>query len=91
MRDLLGIVRALYRAENEMIPSRAQRLRDLEMIGRELGATLELARKSPDPDSLGHRAAWDRAERALARLATLVDDAQPLRPALDATAAKVRR
>jgi len=50
-----------------------------------------MATQTPDPDTLGHRAAWERAARATERLTELVDDFQPLRPALNATAAKVRR
>lgn len=91
VRDLLGIVRALYRAERGHTPVGAKRLRELEAIGRELRTALEMARKTPDPDTLGHRAAWNRAERATQRLIELVDDFVPARPAILASAAKVRR
>jgi hypothetical protein len=87
-RDLLGIVRALYTAW------RAARrppdeLAELESIGRELSAALELARRSPVP-SLGHSAAWARADSAAQRLGEIIGAEVPLRPLLLAASARVR-
>jgi hypothetical protein len=67
IRDALGLARLLYagrRAREAMPPPGAD---PLVAIGRELSEALELARY--EEGSLGHRAALDRASRALARLA----------------------
>jgi hypothetical protein len=79
IRDALGLVRLLYagrRTREATLPPASD---PLVAIGRELHAALELARF--DEGSLGHRAALDRASRALGRLAgevTLGDSASRL-------------
>jgi hypothetical protein len=89
VRDLLGIVRALYRANVEAGPrGDAQRV-ELEAIGRLLKSALALARQNPDSRAMGHRAAWSKAEAATKCLIALVDDYVPLRPGLEATARKI--
>lgn len=87
VRDLLGIVRALWaaaRAENA--PKR--QLTAIRGIGRELRAAIDLALEH-EPGTLGHAAAWQRAERATERLGQLVDCTTPLKPALAAAARRV--
>lgn len=56
VRDLLGIVRALYVLWREQGRPTAE----LEHIGKELRSAIALARRSPVP-STGHGAAWNRA------------------------------
>jgi hypothetical protein len=75
VRDLLGIVRALYVTWKEQGRPTAE----LELIGKELRASMNLARRSPVP-SLGHAAAWNRAERATERLGLIVGVGTTLQP-----------
>jgi hypothetical protein len=71
IRDLLGIARALYVVRDNQ---RAQQV-ELDRI-REVSTwlvdALELARTRPD--TLAHRAAWFKAERATAALTELLID-----------------
>jgi len=87
VRDLIGILRALYAAERR--GSRARRARDIARVGRELRAAVDLALEH-EPGTLGHAAAWARAERATAALADLVDSTTALSPLLAAAARRVR-
>lgn len=89
VRDLLGVARALYSAEKAR-GAGARRLAELEAVGRDLASALDLARDTP-PNSMGQRAAWQKAERALEKLAELVDVVAPLQPVLEAAGARVRR
>lgn len=89
VRDLLGICRALYAAWREHRPATENELGELRGIGQDLRAALELARKSK-PDTVGHRAAWGKAERAMRRLGELVSDHDRLRPSISALVRKVR-
>ena len=79
IRDALGLVRLLYagrRTREATLPPGSD---PLVAIGRELRAALELA--GFEEGSLGHRAALDRASRAMKRLAaevTLGDSASRL-------------
>lgn len=79
IRDALGLVRLLYagrRTREATLPPASD---PLVAIGRELRAALELSRF--EEGSLGHRAALDRASRALKHLAeevTLGDSASRL-------------
>jgi hypothetical protein len=79
IRDALGLVRLLYagrRTREATLPPGSD---PLVTIGRELRAALELAHF--EEGSLGHRAALDRASRALKRLAdevTMGDSASRL-------------
>jgi hypothetical protein len=86
LRDLLAIVRALFVAglENKGHPVDLEVLRQ---IGSELAIALDLASRC-DPDTLGHAAAWNRAERATKTLGELIDATMPLRPVLDAAVAR---
>lgn len=87
LRDLIGICRALYAGwrTNGAGPVELDELSD---IGRELSAALELARRT-EPDTIGHRAAWSRAEAATQRLGHLVGALEALRPTIDAATARV--
>jgi hypothetical protein len=71
VRDLLGIARVLYRSAKSDPATPAERLAALEHIGKELRAAIDLARKC-EPDTLGHRAAWSRADKATQQLCGLV-------------------
>jgi hypothetical protein len=91
VRDLLGITRALYRAELAAPPPRSDRRRldRLEEIGKHFRLALDLAARSP-PDTMGHRAAWDRAEKATRALGEFVAESEALAMAVRATARKMR-
>jgi hypothetical protein len=89
VRDLLGITRALYRAELALPPPRADRLRldRLEEIGKQFRRALDLSKG--EPDTMGHRAAWTWAERATQALGEFVGDDLPLGSVLRASAVKL--
>ncbi len=87
LRDLIGVVRALYRALRAE-SGHPVTLEDLRTIGSELVEALELARKC-DAGTLGHVAAWAKAERATAALGKLVQESMPLKPAVEAAIAGV--
>jgi hypothetical protein len=70
MRDLLGVARALYVAWRAQGVS-STRLADLRAVGRDLAEALKLAART-DPGTLGHCAAWDKADRATERLGRLI-------------------
>lgn len=78
-RDLLGVVRALYRATPADERVRRQRL---ERIGRSLSMALALA--SSPAGSVGHRAAWQRAEDAVRDLGDLIQLFEQARPVVEA-------
>jgi len=69
VRDLLGIARALYvvRDNQGALPSELDRIRE---VSAWLIDALELSRTAPD--TLGHRAAWAKAERATSVLTELL-------------------
>jgi len=69
VRDLLGIAQALYvvRDNQAALPAELDRIRE---VSAWLIESLELSRTAPD--SLGHRAAWAKAERATAVLTDLL-------------------
>ena len=83
VRDLIAIARAIYAVESS-VPQRA----GLAVIGKALRSAADLARRSP-PESLGAKAAWNRAEDATAPLCAIVEgDVLEL---AHATAGRVRR
>lgn len=90
VRDLLGITRALYRAELALPPPRAdrRRLEQLEEAGRMFRRALALSQH--EPDTMGHRAAWSWAEKATATLGAYVGEDLRLGPVLRASAAKLQ-
>ena len=87
LRDLIGVVRALYAAWKT---NRANvlDLEELASIGKDLSAALKLAQRTP-PNTLGHRAAWSRAEDATKRLGHLVGKLESLHSTLEAATARV--
>ena len=72
VRDLLGLVRLLYRAEQAVdVPESYGRLGRLEEAGRAFREALELAGKN-QPGTMGRRAAWSWAEKGVHILAEIV-------------------
>ena len=88
VRDLIGILRAMYSAARARGAGPRQ-LAAIGAIGSELRHAVELALEH-EPGTLGHAAAWQRAEHATGRLADLVDCTTPLEPTLDAAARRIR-
>jgi hypothetical protein len=66
------------------------KLDELVLVGRELRDALELARRT-EPDTVGHRAAWSRAERATAALCAMIAIDEPVRPAVVAAVYRATR
>jgi hypothetical protein len=69
-RDLLGLVRAVYAARAAEGAGAVTRAR-IAVIGVDLAEAVELG-AAHRPGTLGHAAAWKRAERAAAAAADLV-------------------
>lgn len=90
VRDLLGITRALYRAERALPPTEADALRlaRLAEIGTQLRSALDLSKG--EPDTMGHRSAWMWAEKGAAALGQFVGETMPMAPAVRAAAAKLQ-
>jgi hypothetical protein len=88
VRDLLGILRALY-AATRASGGGERRLAAIRRVGLELRAAVHLAREA-EPRTLAHSAAWERAERATQQLADLVDCTTPIEPTLSAAAQRIR-
>lgn len=88
VRDLLGIVRALYAVWHEERPVSSEHIARLARVGRDLRDALELAQKA-GPGTIGNAAAWTKAERATEELGRLVDGFVPLRPAIQVTARRL--
>jgi hypothetical protein len=63
VRDLLGIARALY-ATRKTAGANTEELARLEHAGKEFADALAMSRT--EADTVGHRAAWAKAERATA-------------------------
>ncbi|MEZ4224931.1 MAG: hypothetical protein R3B13_28515 [Polyangiaceae bacterium] len=87
VRDLLGIARAMYVAAQRDSAGSA-RLERLEKVGVQLRQAIDLALEH-EPGTLGHAAAWQRAEAATRRLGELVDCTTPLQPTLAAAARRL--
>lgn len=90
VRDLLGVTRALYRAEQASPSADACRLEKLTEIGKQYRLALELGVKC-EPDSIGGRAARGWAETATATLGQVVAASALVTSAVEATAARLRR
>ena len=86
IRDLLGVVRALYRAEKTG-SARPAELKRLEGIGRRLVYAIELA--GSRPGSVGGRAAWEHAEAACKELGEVVEHFTLAMPMVEAAQAAV--
>jgi hypothetical protein len=89
VRDLLGITRALYRAEKAMPALNAARLEQLLEIGKQFRLALDLSKF--EPDTMGGRAARSWAEKATKALGQFVADSELMAPAVAATAARLGR
>ena len=89
VRDLIGIVRAMYFAWQERGATQ-EKLNELVHVGRELRQALELAART-EPDTVGHRAAWSRAERANAALCAMIAEEEAVRPVIEAAVKRVGR
>jgi hypothetical protein len=89
VRDLLGIVRALYRATD---PRDVVRRQALTEVGRDLRAAL-VGSRGTHPGTIQHVEAWVAAERGTRRLGELIatDEAQPLAPLVRAVASRIRQ
>jgi hypothetical protein len=87
VRDLLGVVRAIYAAAKNAGAESAE-LGRISRVGGELRRALELA-SSARPGTLGHAAAWKRAEAATQRAADLVDALTPAEPLVVAARGRV--
>lgn len=90
VRDLLGITRALYRAERAVERPDPRRLETLTEIGKQYRLALDLGNRC-DPDTIGGRAARMWAERATATLGEVVVESTLVASAVEATAAQMRR
>lgn len=77
LRDLLGIVRAVY-ASWKRDGQGPIEMEELRSIGEDLRDALRLA-SSSKPYSQAHRAAWKKAERATLRLGDILSDHQTVK------------
>jgi hypothetical protein len=84
-RDLLGLVRAMWRAELD------QARRDaLAAVGKDLAWSLEIVATMPFANTPQQASAWAIAERATQALGALVADGEgAFKPVLEAAAARV--
>jgi hypothetical protein len=89
VRDLLGVVRTLY-ATWQGRDSKVTRCRELRRIGESLRAALKLA-AAHEPGTLGHAAAWKRADEATLALGNVVSMLDELQPVLETAVRRVRR
>jgi len=87
VRDLLGVVRAMYAAAKASGASRSE-LAKIARAGRDLSDAIELA-VSTRPDTVGYRAAWQKAEDATRRVGDFVDALTPAEPLVVAARGRV--
>lgn len=85
VRDLLGIVRALYVAARRDGP-KSRRAARIERVGRELRRALDMALEGGALTD----AAWERAEKVVRELGELVDATTPMEPVLTAAGRRVK-
>jgi hypothetical protein len=89
VRDLLGITRALYRAERHTdLPLVEERCRKLTDIGTQYQLALKLAKSGPG--TADSRAAMQRVARATAALEEFVANTTDVGLLVNATAARLR-
>jgi hypothetical protein len=81
LRDLLGLVRSIYRAwhRDGRTPIDTEILRE---VGEELKEALRLGRISA-PGSAVHAAAWVKAERAMKQLGDLITIMETIKPVVE--------
>jgi hypothetical protein len=87
VRDLLGVVRAIYGAAKASGKGRGE-LERIARIGADLHEALELA-ASTQIGTVGHRAAVERADDATKRVGDLVDVMTPAEPIVVASRGRV--
>ena len=87
VRNLLGVVRSLYAAAKTANASPREAGR-IAAIGVELTEATTLA-TGTRPGTLGHAAAWRRAEEATRRVGDLVDSLTPAEPMVAAARERV--
>jgi hypothetical protein len=90
VRDLLGITRALFRAERSKPTPDPSRLARLEEIGKQYRLAIDMGGKC-GPDTIGNRAARSWAEKATLALGEYVAMSDLMAPAVAATAKKLSR
>jgi hypothetical protein len=74
--DLIAITRLLW-AKEQASGGHPIKLQEIADVGKSLRVALDLAVKC-EPDTMGHRAAWDRADNAVEALGALLKDEQAL-------------
>lgn len=87
VRDLVGIVRAMYVAA-KLGGAGKNDLTRIERVGRDLADALELAARS-GPNTIGYSAAWKKAEDASRRACDLVDAMTPAEPLVHAARSRI--
>jgi hypothetical protein len=87
VRDLLGVVRAMYAAAKESGAGRTELAR-ISAVGRDLSKALDIAASTRE-GTVGHAAAWKRAEDATRRVGDLVDALTPAEPLIGAARSRV--
>lgn len=90
VRDLLGITRALFRAECAKANPDAARVERLRQIGMLYREALDMGTRC-EPDSMGRRAARSKAERATTSLGEFVAESDLMAPAVEEAAKRLRR
>jgi hypothetical protein len=87
VRDLLGIVRAMYASAKEQGAAPNQ-LRRVARIGEKLAQSLLLAAEAR-AGTVGHTSAWRQAESATRSVGEMVDALTPAEPLVTAARARV--
>jgi hypothetical protein len=87
VRDLLGVVRAVYAAAKDGGASREELAR-IARVGRELSRALDLA-GAPQQGTTGHSAAWKVTDQAMLQVNDLVDPLTAAAPLLTAARSRV--
>jgi hypothetical protein len=87
VRDLLGVVRAIYMAAKDGGAPREE-LGRIAKVGRDLSRALDLA-GAVQQGATGHAAAWKVTDQALLQVNDLVDPLTPAAPILLAARSRV--
>lgn len=88
LRDLLGLVRAIYLAALKRGAGRGE-LQRIERIGRLLKNAIELS-DSP-PGSIGFSSAWNQAEMATREVGDIISVFERAEPVIAAAVKRIRR
>jgi hypothetical protein len=89
VRDLLGLMRAMWRAEKRRNFPSGRKLRALEGFARELKHASTLA-ATHDPGTLPYAKAIGTADGVARRLADVIDITDPVMPVLEEAGRRVR-